>query len=139
MKKPAGLVQFYKQKTEKTKPNQNWKKPSQTGKTEPKPSQTGMNRFLSYKTEPKPVGLNRFRFGCFFLKNLFAYFFLIKTEPKMITPSSPYLYQYIYFSMNLFCWRSIVITSGSRNFLFLSLLYKHLIPPPLIFLRLNNT
>jgi hypothetical protein len=51
LKKLAGLVrfQFYKQKTEKTEPNRNrqktGKKPSQTGKTEPKPEKTE-------KTEP---------------------------------------------------------------------------------------
>jgi len=38
LKKLAGSVRFrfYKQKTEKTEPNRNRKKPSQTGKTEPK-------------------------------------------------------------------------------------------------------
>jgi len=87
LKKPAGSVQFrfYKQKTEKTKPKPG-KKPSQTGKTQPKSSQTekpGQNRknpaktgktepnwfelVFSLKNEPKPVGLTRFRF--FFKKN----------------------------------------------------------------------
>ena len=67
LKKPAGSVRFYKQKTEKTEPNRTEtdkkleknrakpEKPSQTKKTEPKPE----------KTEPKPekpsqTGLNRF-------------------------------------------------------------------------------
>ena len=64
LKKSTGLVRFwfYKLETEKTKPNPNRKKPSQTEKpsqnrknrakpekTEPKPSQTGLNRFLSKK------------------------------------------------------------------------------------------
>ena len=54
LKKQAGSVWFYKQKTGKTEPNPNRKKPeknpSQTGKTEPKPekpSQIGLNKFLS--------------------------------------------------------------------------------------------
>jgi hypothetical protein len=59
LKKPAGSIRFrfYKLETEKTEPNPNGKKPSQTGKKPiqtKKPSQTG-------KTEPKPVCLNRFR------------------------------------------------------------------------------
>jgi hypothetical protein len=40
LEKPTGSVRFYKLETEKTKPNPNkkkpGKKPSQTGKTEPK-------------------------------------------------------------------------------------------------------
>ena len=51
MKKPAGLVRFYKQKTERTEPNRNRKKPSQTRntelnqkKTEPKPEKTEPNQ-----------------------------------------------------------------------------------------------
>jgi len=54
LKKQAGSVWFYKQKTGKTEPNPNRKKPeknpSQTGKTKPKPekpSQIGLNKFLS--------------------------------------------------------------------------------------------
>jgi hypothetical protein len=46
------------------------KKPSQTGKTNPKPkkqSQTGF--ILKNQTEPKLVGLNRFRFLFYFKKN----------------------------------------------------------------------
>ena len=35
LKKPIGLVRFYKLETEKTKPNPNRKKPSQNRKTEP--------------------------------------------------------------------------------------------------------
>jgi len=66
---------FYKLKTEKTEPNPNRKKPSQTGKTKQKPSQTGKKTepnwfepvfILKNRTKPKPVSLNRFR--CFFLK-----------------------------------------------------------------------
>jgi len=86
LKKSAVSVRFYKQKTEKPEPNQNWKKPrkkpSQTGKTEktePKPRKTEPNRFepvfsIKNRTEPKPVGLTRFRF---FLKKKFrfGYFF----------------------------------------------------------------
>jgi len=68
LKNPTGSVRFrfYKQKTEKTEPNQNrqktTKKPSQTGKTEPnrkkpsqnrkKPSQNRENRAKTGKTEP---------------------------------------------------------------------------------------
>jgi hypothetical protein len=85
LKKSTGLVRFwfYKLETEKTKPNPNRKKPSQTEKpsqnrknrakpekTEPKPSQTGLNRFLSKnRTETdrfEPVSV-RFRF---FLKKI---------------------------------------------------------------------
>jgi hypothetical protein len=108
LKKPAGSVRFYKQKTEKTelnrtrqktgkKPSQTEPKPSQTGKTEPnqknraKTGKTEPNRFepvfaLKNRTEPKPVGLTRFwfGFGFFFTKKKFrfGYFFLIKTEPN---------------------------------------------------------
>ena len=108
MKKPAGSVRFYKQKTEKTEPNrietgkkssQNGAKPKKTKpkteKTEPKsrkPSQTRKiepNRFepvfaLKNRTELKPVGLTRFRFNFGFLKkkNLVWLFFFIKTEPN---------------------------------------------------------
>jgi hypothetical protein len=61
---------FYKPKTEKTKPNPNRKKTSQTG----------LNRFCpKNQTEPKPVGLNRFWF--FFLKSGLVTF-LKKTEPN---------------------------------------------------------
>ena len=45
LKKPTGLVRFYKPKTEKIEPNQ-----TQTGKNRAKlkkPSQTGLNWFLS--------------------------------------------------------------------------------------------
>ena len=98
MKKPAGSVRFwfYKQKTEKTKPNrnrqktgkkpsQNRKKPSQNRKNRAKPVWTG---FCPKITEPKPVGLTRFRF--FFQKNKFGlvtFFDKNRTEPKMITPT----------------------------------------------------
>ena len=44
LKKPAGSVRFYKQKTKRIEPNRNRKKPSQTGKTEPKPEKTEPNR-----------------------------------------------------------------------------------------------
>jgi hypothetical protein len=59
LKKPAGSVRFYKQKTKKTEPNRNRQK---TGKkTEP----NRKNRAKTVKTEPKPekpsqIGLNRF-------------------------------------------------------------------------------
>ena len=93
LKKPTGVVRFwfYKPETEKTEPNRkkqektkpNQKKPSQTEKTkrnQKKPSRTGLNWFLSKKTEPKPkpVGLNlsRFDFGFFLKKIEFGYFFL---------------------------------------------------------------
>ena len=99
LKKPTSSVwfQFYKSKTEKTKPNLNRKKPSQTWKklsqTE---NQTGKNRaktepnqfelvfFLKNWTESKPVGLNRFQF----LKkiSLVIFFYKNRAKPKMITP-----------------------------------------------------
>jgi hypothetical protein len=80
LKKLAGSVRFYKQKTEKTEPNRIRKKPKKkpsqtgkTGKTEPnrknraKTRKTEPNRFepvfaLKNRTEPKSVGLTRFRF-----------------------------------------------------------------------------
>jgi len=75
LKKPINSVRFrfYKLKTEKTEPNPNRKKPSQTGKTKQKSSQTGKKTepnwfelvfILKNRTKPKPVSLNRFR--CFF-------------------------------------------------------------------------
>ena len=115
LKNPTGSVRFrfYKQKTEKTEPNQNRqktrKKPSQTGKTEPnrkKPSQNRENRAKTGKTEPnlfEPVFAlkkpNRNRsvwpgFGSvlvFFSKknnfSLVTFFDKNRTKPKMITPN----------------------------------------------------
>ena len=57
MKKPAGSVRFYKQKTEKTEPNQNRQKTgkktepnrknrAKTGKNQAKTKKTGLNQFL---------------------------------------------------------------------------------------------
>jgi len=114
LKKPAGSVRFrfYKQKTEKTKPNRNEtdknrkKKPSQTGKTEPNRknrAKTGKNRAKTGKTEPnrfepifalknrnrvKPTGFGSVRF--FFQKQKFGlvtFFDKNRTELKMITPT----------------------------------------------------
>jgi hypothetical protein len=96
LKKLAGLVrfQFYKQKTEKTEPNRNrqktGKKPSQTGKTEPKPEKTEKtepNRSEPVFSLKKPNRTETGRFdpvSVFFFKkkNRFGYFFLIKTEPN---------------------------------------------------------
>ena len=79
MKKPAGSVRFYNQKTEKTEPNRNETdkkpkktepKPSQTGKTDPKPSQTE-------KTEPKPSQNRKNR-----AKPVWTGFCPKKTEPN---------------------------------------------------------
>jgi len=44
----------------------------------------------------------------------------------------------VFFSWTFFCRRCIVTTSRLRNFLFLNLLNRHLIPPPLIFLILES-
>ena len=71
---------FYKSETEKTQPNPNQKKPSQTGKKQNKTEKTKSDQ--KNLAKPKPVDLNRFQFG--FLKKPFDYFF-IKTEPKIIT------------------------------------------------------
>jgi hypothetical protein len=61
LKKPAGSVRFYKQKTKRIEPNRNRKKPSQTGKTEPKPEKTEPNRKNRAKPEkPSQTGFNRF-------------------------------------------------------------------------------
>jgi hypothetical protein len=82
LKKPTGVVRFwfYKPETEKTKLKK-------TKRNRKKPSRTGLNWFLSKKTEPKPkpVGLNlsRFDFG-FFLKKLSLVTFFYKTEPNQI-------------------------------------------------------
>jgi hypothetical protein len=74
LKKPAGSIRFrfrfYKLETKKTEPNRTQTEKTESNKKKPiqtkKPSQTG-------KIEPKPVGLNRFRF--FFKKFLFSFFF----------------------------------------------------------------
>jgi len=98
LKKSTGSIRFwfYKLEIKKTKLNRtqtekNWKKTEPNRK---KSSQTGLNRFLSQKTnrtEPKPVNLNRFRF--FLKKFRSGYFFFDKnrTKPKMITPTIYYL------------------------------------------------
>jgi hypothetical protein len=77
-------VWFYKQKTKKMKSNR-----TQTKKTEP-------NRFepvfaLKNRTETSRFDPVSVRFQFFFLIGLVT-FFLIKTEPKMITPG---LYRYM--------------------------------------------
>jgi streptogramin lyase len=78
LKKLTGSVRFYMPETEKTEPNPNWRKPSQTEKTDPnrknrsKPVWTG----FCPKNKPKLVGLNRFQFGFgFFLKIDLVIFF----------------------------------------------------------------
>jgi hypothetical protein len=100
LKKPAGSVWFYNQKTEKTEPNRNrqkteknrakpekpiqnrakLKKPSQNRENRAKTGKTEPNRFEPVfalkkpnQTEPKPVGLTRFwfGFGFFFKKKKF--------------------------------------------------------------------
>jgi hypothetical protein len=94
LKKLTGSIRFrfYKPKTEKTKPNLNRKKLSQTGKKPSQTEKTKPNRFepvfvLKNQTEPKPVGLKWFRF---FLKKISVwlfFFYKIRTEPKIITPN----------------------------------------------------
>ena len=76
-KKLIGSVwfRFYKPETEKTKPNPNRKKPSQSRKNRAKPKKTKPDRknqtepeknrakpVFILKTEPKPIGLNKFVF-----------------------------------------------------------------------------
>jgi hypothetical protein len=87
LKKLTGLVRFYKPEIEKTEPNPNQKKPSQTEKTEP-------NRFepifvLKNRTKLKLVGLNRFWFFFFFflIWVWLLFFYKNRTELKMITPT----------------------------------------------------
>jgi hypothetical protein len=63
LKKPIGLVRFYKSETEKTEPNRTGKK------TRKKLSQNRKNRSKPEKTEPKPVDLNRYQFGLSFFFN----------------------------------------------------------------------
>jgi hypothetical protein len=53
--------------TKKTEPNR--KKIGQNQAKPKKPSQTGLNRFLSKKTEPKPVNLKIEPVSVFFKKN----------------------------------------------------------------------
>jgi len=71
LKKPTDSVRFwfYKPETKKIEPNPNKKK-------------TRKNRVKPEKNRAKPVGLNRFRFGFFFKKNIFWFgcFFFIKTD-----------------------------------------------------------
>jgi len=83
LKKSAGQVRFrfYKQKTEKTEPNPNRKKPEKNRAKTGKSKKTKPNRFepvfvLKNRTELKPVGLNRFQFGFFFFKFGLVSFFL---------------------------------------------------------------
>jgi hypothetical protein len=86
LKKLTGSVWFwfYKHETEKTEPNPNRKKLEKNRAKLKKPSQTGLNRFLSSKTEPKPIGLNRFHFGFGLKKNfsLVIFFYKNRTEPN---------------------------------------------------------
>jgi len=67
LKKPAGSVRFYKQKTEKTEPNrietgkkssQNGAKPKKPSQKQKKPSQNQENRAKPEKSSQ--TGLNRF-------------------------------------------------------------------------------
>ena len=51
LKKLAGSIRFYKQKTKKTEPNQNRKKQK---KNRAKPETPSQNRAKPEKTEPKP-------------------------------------------------------------------------------------
>jgi len=95
LKKPASPVQFrfYKQKTEKTEPNPNRKKPEKNRAKLEKNEKTKPNRLepvfvLKNRTELKPVGLNRFQFGFFFLNSVWlVFFYKNRIEPKMITPN----------------------------------------------------
>ena len=111
MKKPAGLVRFrfYKQKTKKTEPNRNRKKPEKTEpnrktrakpkktkKTEPKPKKPEPNRFepvfsLKNRTETSRFDPVSVRFRFFFSKKinfgLVTFFYKNQIEPKMITPA----------------------------------------------------
>ena len=91
LKKLAGSVQFrfYKQKTEKTEPNRNrqktGKKPSQTGKTEPKPEKTEPNRFEPVFTLKNRTETGRFDpVSVFFFKkkNSVWLFFFDKNRPN---------------------------------------------------------
>jgi len=115
-KKPNRTETDKKPEKHWAKPSQNRakpEKPSQTEKTEPKPRKPSQNRktepnrfepvfSLKNWTEPKPVGLTRFRFGFGFFskKNSVWLFFLIKTEPKMITPTV----SFIVFFFCFFLW-----------------------------------
>jgi len=86
-------------KTEKTEPNRN--KPSQNQKKPRKPSQNRKNRvkpvwtgFSPKKAEPNRTETGRFdSVSVFFSKKIISVWllFLIKTEPKIITPSAGYL------------------------------------------------
>jgi len=121
LKKPAGSVRFYKQKTKKTKPNRikTRKKPSQNQK---KPSQNRENR-AKPENWAKPVWTgscpkkpNRTETGqfdpvsvqfCFFKKKKLVWLFFLyknRTEQKMITPITKYRgrfnFLYLYLLVN---------------------------------------
>ena len=97
MKKPAGSVRFYKQKTKKTEPNQNRQKTGKKNRAKPekpkkpsqnrkKPSQSVWTGFFPKK--PNRTETGRFdpvsvRFRFFSKKKISIWlFFLIKTEPN---------------------------------------------------------
>jgi hypothetical protein len=74
LKKPVGLVRFYKLKTEKTKPNPNRQKAKPNRKNQAKPVYVLKNQTETGRFEPILV---------FFLKKIwFGYVFFIKTEPN---------------------------------------------------------
>ena len=127
MKKPAGSVRFYKQKTElnrnRKKPSQNWAKPEKPSQNRENRAKTGKNQAKTEKTEPKPVWTgffpkkrtepNRNRsvwpgFGSvsvFFCQKKifrFSYFFdKNRTEPKMITTTCTSLQFSFFESINI--------------------------------------
>jgi len=72
LKKLTGSVRFYMPETEKTEPNPNWRKPSQTEKTDPNRKNRSKPVWTSFcpKNKPKLVGLNRFQFGFGFFKKI---------------------------------------------------------------------
>ena len=76
---------FYKSKIKKTEPKPKQKK---TGKNQAKPVWSG---FVLKK--PNRTEIDRFEPVSVFFKKIFrfSYFFLIKTEPKMITPKPDHL------------------------------------------------
>jgi len=82
LKKPAGSVRFYKQKTEKTEPNRT--------ETDKKPEKTEPNRFEPVFALKNRTETSRFDLVSVFFKKKFSlvtFFDKNRIEPKMITPS----------------------------------------------------
>ena len=111
MKKPAGSVRFYKQKTKKTKPK----------KTRAKPEKSIQNRKKPRK--PSQIGLTQFRF---FLKNfgLVIFFDKNRTEPKIIIHTRGYFNLLFCIYFNQWQYNKLLVPSSfSKTSMCLFLFY----------------